>query len=298
VAVKVKLISGLGNQLFQLAFGLSVAAARGAELQLETSFYADPRRSIELGEYRGDAPFFEAHAPLGNIGARRGRTPANPASDTAFYEPVHHGFIDPLKVPLDKILIGYWQNERYPLSVRTTLLQRAADVDRSLSGAAKDALSEIKGHESVAIHVRRGDYLEPKAQKRFGLCFNGYFRRAVAAVERRARKRGIVASQLTYFVFSDSPELVPNVISLPPGSIMVSGQGLAAREELALMRSAKHNIISNSTFGWWGAWLNESPTKIVVRPVPWYAETDPTGFVPPGWLAVPKVRRRWLSRFR
>jgi hypothetical protein len=146
--------------------------------------------------------------------------------------------------------------------------------------------------------VRRGDYLEPKAQKRFGLCFNGYFRRAVAAVERRARKRGIVASQLTYFVFSDSPELVPNVISLPPGSIMVSGQGLAAREELALMRSAKHNIISNSTFGWWGAWLNESPTKIIVRPVPWYAETDPTGFVPPGWLAVPKVRRRWLSRFR
>jgi hypothetical protein len=287
----------LGNQLFQLAFGLSVAAAHGAALQLETSYYsAKSRRSIELGEYRGDATFFEERSPIDPIG--KPPIEDSPTSGGLYYQPFRYRFLDPLEVPSDKLLIGYWQSERYPLSVRPTLLQRAADVDRSLSGAAKDALAEIRDCESVAIHVRRGDYLEKKQRKDRGLCANSYFRRAVATVEERVRERGLDESRLTYFVFTDSPELVRSKVALPRGSVMVSGRGLAAREELALMRAASHNIVSNSTFSWWGAWLNESPAKIVVRPVPWDATTDRTGFVPEQWLGVPKERRGWLALFR
>jgi hypothetical protein len=64
------------------------------------------------------------------------------------------------------------------------------------------------------------------------------------------------------------------------------------------MRAAKHNIISNSTFSWWGAWLNQSPDKIVIRPTPWYSGMDPTGFAPASWLKVPKARRSLLARLR
>ena len=133
-----------------------------------------------------------------------------------------------------------------------------------LSAPAQKVSEVIDAVESVALHVRRGDYLkDQKTIARHGVCSQSYYQSAIDLV--LAEK-----PMAEFFVFSDDPKWVKAHLKLPPQCTYVSAVNIAAEEDLVLISGCKHQIIANSTFSWWGAWLNNSCDKIVVCPTPWF----------------------------
>lgn len=285
-----RLEGGLGNQMFQYAAGLRLAAARNTRLQLDLSGLDDPtirtRRSYELDTFavtaklaspsNVEAIVASSGGLLGQLAARWSRDRSRPAAVERTF-----GF-DPqvLLLPDGVCLRGYWQSERYfedvPDLVREELRFRSSAVGRNA-----ETLKEIAACNSVSLHVRRGDYMtDPAVYAMHGVCSIDYYQRAVAYIVDQI-------SNPTFFLFSDEPDWVRENLDLCASVRLVDYNGPAAgSEDLRLMSRCAHHIIANSTFSWWGAWLNPSPDKIVVAPKQWFADgaRDTSDLLPASWV--------------
>jgi len=137
---------------------------------------------------------------------------------------------------------------------------------------------QIKNTNSISIHIRRGDYLNNAAVE--NICTLTYYKNAIQEICKRV-------SCPTFFVFSnDIPWCKEN---LPfENAVFVTGNiGKDSYKDMQLMSYCKHNIIANSTFSWWGAWLNANPGKIVIAPDRWFNGVDGTrDIIPRGWIKV------------
>jgi hypothetical protein len=286
----VNLKGGVGNQMFQYAFGRKLALLNGDELKLET---AGLDRANAVGDiYRQFA--LDAFAIERNVAtAKEVRALKYPYGvfskgwrwfTARILRKTNAGY-DPraLTQTGDLFLDGYWQSPRYFADIRDTIL---ADFQlrTPLSPVVTAYQEQIESCPSVSIHVRRGDYAKnPRVQKEFGICTAAYYQLAIEQIESR------VAAPV-FFIFSDDIAWVKENVSLPSSAIYVQGPGLRDVEEMALMSMCKHNIIANSTFSWWGAWLNNNPDKIVIAPNPWY-ETIPYDeqLIPSSWTLLQKA---------
>lgn len=135
----------------------------------------------------------------------------------------------------------------------------------------------------VSIHVRRGDYAnDPRIRTEFGLCSETYYRSAMRHIEQQIPSP-------TYVVFSDDIEWVKKNLPLAETTLYVIDADLSDAEELVLMSLCCHHIIANSSFAWWGAWLDPKPDKIVIAPTPWFDTVpyDPS-LIPASWITLPK----------
>lgn len=156
---------------------------------------------------------------------------------------------------------GYWGDtkisKRYPAAVQAELRQvfsfSAADL-----AACGERIAEMQGRESVAVHVRRGDYVGTS----FDCLPEDYYERAIAYMEQQ------VASPRFYF-FSDDPAYVRERFHLPNMEVVEENRGTRSYRDLLLMSKCHHMICANSTFSYWGAWLIDHPGKIVISP-PWF----------------------------
>jgi hypothetical protein len=182
-----------------------------------------------------------------------------------------------LEAPTSTLLVGYWQSERYFESVEaqirvdfTFVLDRVR-IDEGL-------LDQIRSTPAVSIHIRRGDYV---LSERFELLPASYYQAAVAAIASRTGSPHL-------YVFSDDVLWCREHLELPFPTVFVERADGHPGGDLLLMSNCRHHVISNSTFGWWGAWLNPSREKIVVAPKRWFREParDPGDLVPAGWLQV------------
>lgn len=182
----------------------------------------------------------------------------------------------------DIYLDGYWQSPLYFEEIRNILLQELT-LAEPLSQAAAMYAKQIKDSHSVSLHVRRGDYINnPRVQKEFGLCTGDYYEKAIAHITAHV-------TNPTYFVFSDDIKWVRNNLLLGEQVVYVKDQNLTDTEELFLMSLCKHNIIANSSFSWWGAWLNQNNAKIVIAPTPWFNEQPcDKNLIPDSWIQLPK----------
>jgi hypothetical protein len=157
-----------------------------------------------------------------------------------------------------------------------------------LGEAAAAALAQIEeGRLPISVHVRRGDYLNPGTVEYHGILGETYYREALGRLE------ASVGKEAKLFVFSDDAAAAEQVLNFVPKSQLVHVRGDPERpwEDMALMARCRHHVIANSSFSWWGAWLNRSPDKIVVAPCAWFAPTElskrNTGdLYPPGWILV------------
>ncbi len=284
--VIVRMMGGLGNQLFQYAAGRTVALATGRELLLDTSAYReDPLRAYQLDRFaiaarplrRGDVPFFRLRrSRLGAILPRRARV-----------EIVREWF--PARVPVwpaapvddagTPYLIGYWQSERYFAAAADTI-RREVRVNAAPEGANARLLDDIAAGDAVAIHVRRGDYVSnPLATAYHGLCGLDYYRGAIRRLE-------ATVPQPHCFVFSDDLDWVRANLDTGHPTTWVGHNTDTPWEDLRLMAACRHCIVANSSFSWWGAWLGSWPGKQVIAPARWFrADHDGEGeIVPAGWL--------------
>lgn len=285
--ITIKLCGGLGNQLFQLALGLTFEG-RGRQVRYDLSaFESDPARRYLLDDFGFDLPKTSAENPT-------------------IIEPslLYHENILVLR---NAVLQGYWQNEKYfehlgPY-IRGMLFERVHLGDKTKELALKIA---ALGTSSCFVHIRRSDNLRPTSTLYHGLTEpnDPYYGRAIAIVKEKVETPH-------FFVFSDDPAYVeqtvqPGLISLTkvshnaPSFTERSDHNLDKNslgrevEDLYLMSLCHHAIIANSTFSWWGSWLNkrEGPelrNRIVTAPDPWYSsdQAGPTDIIPARWTKVP-----------
>lgn len=280
--VIVRLTGGLGNQLFQYALGRTLALRHGVPLALDLAAYtpANPR-VYELGDLAIAALTATAVqvAQIRGGGLARVADRLRPLHRRRWIRDARRSF-DPrvLRAGPRVYLQGFWQSPRYFETAegvlrRELVLRRPAGRTAELAGAAGAA-------NSVSVHVRRGDYAtDPGARRVHGLCPPAYYEEALALVASRHGTQHV-------FVFSDDVDWVRAHVRLPEPVTWVSGMGLSPAQELAVMSACRHHVISNSTFGWWGAWLDPRPAALVVAPRRWFADPTRTAgdLLSPAWV--------------
>ncbi|GAB4287702.1 MAG: alpha-1,2-fucosyltransferase [Roseovarius sp.] len=277
-----RLFGGTGNQLFQYAAGRALADRLGTELALDRRYVTRP------GAARGDCFVHFARARLaepprlppakmdGMLRYARwrlfGRCPRFHRERGPGFDP---GFFD---LPDDTYLHGYWQSWRYfgpdPARLRAELTMTTPLDAANAAMAARIAAAPV----AVSVHVRRGDYVGDGA---YAACHPAYYRAAVAHIA------GRVGQPLTCFVFSNDPAWARANLSLGGETVIVDLNDEAAGHfDLHLQSLCDHHIIANSTFSWWGAWLNPRPGRIVVAPRAWFGPGRPDNpdLCPPDWL--------------
>jgi len=151
-----------------------------------------------------------------------------------------------------------------------------------LSDSNKKILQTIKETNSISIHVRRGDYVEDKVTNAYhGVCNLEYYLEALKQLERRY-------DNLILFFFSDDIDWVKKKFSYLEQSKFFVENNINEKNwiDMCLMSSCKHNIIANSSFSWWGAWLNSNASKTVFAPKKWNynKELDISSLLPVEWI--------------
>jgi hypothetical protein len=278
----VKLGGGLGNQLFQYACGRSLSVKNSDILKLDIEAYtANNPRVYGLGRFN----IVENIARQEEI--RKLRLPYGFLSrcvrsfKARILRQFNIGFNPKiLELKGDIYLEGYWKNEKYFIDIEETI-RKEFTLRNPLSQAAQEIKGAIFDEACpVSLHVRRGDYVEVTGTLKYhGVCTPEYYRDALAYTSMR-----VPISRL--FIFSDDIEWVKNNMTFDFPVTFVSQADIPDYEELMLMSYCKHNIIANSTFSWWGAWLNMNEDKIIVVPKRWLAKTGTDYYeeIPLTWI--------------
>ncbi len=285
----VNLKGGIGNQLFQYALGRHLALKNNTELKLDISGLDKANKVGDI--YRPfDLDSFSIKATIANNDeVSKLKYPYGLLSKAwrwfSFKILKEKNLVfDPkvLKWSDNLYLDGYWQSPKYFDDIRETLLSELV-FNRILSTSAQDYLKQIETNNSIALHVRRGDYVKnPTVLKEFGICSNDYYTKAVKYISENV-------THPIFFVFSDDIEWVKENIHLPESTIYVKGPNMTAIEDLVLMSKCQHNIIANSSFSWWSAWLNNHSNKIVIAPTPWFDTIEyDKDLIPKSWIQIQK----------
>jgi len=272
---------GLGNQLFQYAAGRSLAARTGARLMMDGSRIRAPGGyRYVLGNFAIDAELVfgrEFGAAADSI-----RREAEDRLEFPIFR--EHSFdYDPRFETLvpPKILVGFWQSEKYFETVAETIRSEFQLISEA-DGENARWLDEVKRVSAVCVHVRRCDYVTTASAKTHGPCSMAYYANAMEHIRS-------VVRQPRFFVFSDDLDWVrENFVA--PDTVAVDANGPeAADQELRLMSACRHHIIANSSLSWWAAWLGEHESQIVIAPEPWFITGRPTpDLLPDRWLSLPR----------
>ncbi len=289
----VRIYGGLGNQMFQYAAARALAWRHRLELLLETSLAVKHRtRPYRLEVFRLSSQSRPPAATRWTLRAACSRRPlvrrlGKPLLRAAGLELVREArpyCLDPcpearasaLRAGRILCLDGYWQCPRYFAGAEERIRREFSFRDPP-DDANRTLLLQIASADAVSVHIRRGDYLNLKEQP---VLSPAYYQRAAALIAARLPRP-------RFFVFSDDFAWVRAKLRLPGTATFVEHNGEArAAEDLRLMSACRHHVIANSSFSWWGAWLNPAADKIVVAPKYWGRSPDshfPQLF-PPGWI--------------
>ena len=175
-------------------------------------------------------------------------------------------------------LDGFFQSPRYFEDIATLIRQEFRIREDQSMGVSKKA-AEMEELPSVGVHIRRGDFLNPKTAAYHGVLDASYYANAVGLMQEK-----IPGS--FFYIFSDDIDWVKDNLSLPAGTEFVSSFTKSPIEDFFLMTKCRHNIIANSSFSWWPAWLNNNPAKIVIAPKRWFADPniDTSDLIPSEWI--------------
>jgi hypothetical protein len=280
----VKLIGGLGNQMFQYALGRALSISHKVPLRLDISDFSSYvlHQGFELDRiFKGNIELATTCDLRDIIGWRSHKSLRSllfrpilrwSHGQRLIVEPHSHYWEGIKNLSTPCYLSGYWQSDRY-FSKYAPFIRDDFTFTQPFSGRNRDLAQEIGGKQSISLHIRRGDYVSnPKTLKTHGICSLEYYRLAVAYMAER------VVNPI-FYVFSDDPEWVRASLVLDYPMVFVdNNRGQDSFNDMHLMSLCKHNIIANSTFSWWAAWLNSNFEKIVITPREWlknpHAVTD------------------------
>jgi hypothetical protein len=273
--IRIVLLGRTGNNLFQYALGRTLAKKHGVPLVLDASWFnAEGWREvshflklpIHAKVVRDPTPCSRALLKL------TGRHRWSFCKFPFLIEKTDDHSFDPqfLNAPADCALFGYFQSWKYFSEIEDELrdeiirlLEIGCGQDARATVARASCPTSISQPESVAVHVRRGDFLKHPA---FQVCDNAYNRHAMD--DMRAR-----LGSPKFFIFSDDPSWCRSEMAGADVEIVDSGKSAAnPLHDLHLMSLASHHIIANSSYSWWAAWIGKKPGQHVILPERWFAK--------------------------
>ncbi len=285
----VKLQGGLGNQLFQYAAGLALAQRHHTSLKVDSSFLKQDakghytQRHLELPIF--NTTIQEAtETDLAQFNFTENKywrqfKKQFPNWFTTVVMNESQTNVEPsfFKLPANTYLNGYWQSETYFLEIRELLLQQLTIKLEYLKNIEHELTLIKSTSQSVAVHVRRGDYITLASANQFhGICDINYYQTAASQF----------SNAVTFFVFSDDLEWCKNNLNFKSTTHYIKSP--TAYTDFHLMSMCQHQIIANSSFSWWAAWLNKNSAKKIIAPQHWFADKalNTSDIYPSSWLKV------------
>jgi len=264
-----KMSGGLGNQLFQYGVGRMLANKLNTELYIDR-YNPSNKRPYGLSVFNITGTF----ASLNDIKKWTPKMVKEPHFN-------HYTKLDRMEGNIH--LEGYWQSYKYVESIRDILLEEL--TIKNNMRRQFELVNDIVSCNSVAVHFRRGDYAKDKHTHAYhGTCPMDYYRTAINRIEQSVENP-------KYFVFSDDVDWVRKKwpYSLVPEPRFASNYSeVKDYHDMQVMAKCKHNITANSSFSWWGAWLNRNPNKIVISPDQWFKNKEMQNkthdLIPPTWI--------------
>ena len=286
----VKIMFGLGNQMFQYAAAKSLAISLGKELYLDTSFYEIYKeRELNILQFPNicDGRINLAHSnekklvPLQHLIKSVNGTSKHVVIEKYHELPQHFNIYKSLPgLEKDIILLqGFFQNERY-FKKHENEIKRYFFKTLPMTHTA--LAEKIEQSESVSIHLRRGDYItDIKARNFYRECSLDYYLKCLKFLQKKT------STKLSLFFFSDDMDWVKK--SFPINSTWdityVNNCDQDPTTDMLLMSKCKHNVIANSTYSWWGAWLNNNKRKIICAPKTWFNQHPTGSLLPKNWYS-------------
>lgn len=272
--VIVQLIGGLGNQLFQYAAAKSLAIEKKKKLCIDVSQF----ENYKLHNYALN--HFDIVSNIYNKPNKYLRKISSFFQKSIYYKEVEFRYNkDLMNLNGDNIFLeGYFQSEKYFLKYEKEI-RKDFEIISPFKKITKEAIKQIQKVNSVSIHVRRGDYLTNPIHNTNK---EKYYKNALKLIENRIEDP-------VFFVFSDDMDWVKLNFSTKLKTVFIDfNDALTNFEDLKLMSSCKHNIIANSSFSWWGAWLNQNPNKIVIAPKQWFNDDSrySKDVIPTSWAKI------------
>lgn len=293
--IVVKLSGGLGNQLFQYSFGRYLSLKYNTELkfdvQLDINTSNFTPRLLGLSKFRVDMNF----ASLKEISRFKN-------FNSGFFSRVERKLIQ--KFPffnkkyiiektfdiLNKELLiddsyyeGYWQSEYYFKSI-IDVLRRDLQLNFDLNEENKRIADDILNSMSVSLHIRRGDYISVNSNSKiYSVCSLQYYHDAINLFKLKFERP-------VFYIFTDDIDWAKENFMGDIFNVIDINQD-NPHADMFLMSICKHNIIANSSFSWWGAWLNFNENKLVVAPKNWYIDKymnakAVSSLIPENWVVI------------
>ena len=304
-----KLLGGLGNQMFIYAFYRSLLYS-GIDCKIDVSWFEhfkmhngyELNRIFNLNLNIAGKKEIRKYADI-NVGlmyriksrilVRHTQLVFGGHKAITYYEEVYG---------MDNVYLdGFWQSQKYFKVIEDEIRRNFIFPDKEIkkNSALNDLETNIKHNiNSISLHVRRGDYLDKEivgiksvlrrillgrsqSPKLGEVCNSGYYTKAIEYVESKITKP-------FYYVFSDDIDWCKSNLCLPKGrhSFVDINKNENSYLDMYLMSQCNHNIIANSSFSWWGAWLNSNDDKIVIAPDRWFQDGYSGDIVPDNWVKV------------
>ena len=286
-----RLLGGLGNQMFQYAAACALATAKRDSLLLDLSGFEEYtlHNGYELRRVFMIDVEPASDAQIAQVIGWRANTLSKRILKRKLFsflrgahlavEPHFNHWPGLSRMPDQTYMMGYWQSEIY-FREFAPLIREQFRFRQPAQGQNVQIAESMSNGESVSVHVRRGDYIsDKKTQKILSVCSLDYYRNAFNHIAR-------VTQNPACYVFSDDIDWAKKNLTFLKNPVFIQhNRGVDSHLDMMLMSTCKHHIIANSTFSWWGAWLNPSPEKIVVAPANWFCDdTSDADLVPPQWL--------------
>lgn len=294
--IVVNLSGGLGNQMFQYAFGKRFALEYQTDLILDinqydsikgTKFNLDGVTNREYALNCFDLKpqlYTESHKrllfPENNLYSKVKFKLERILKRKALVFEQKNGFDDTIysRICNNTYAYGHWQSPLYFENIKSILVK-----EFSFNNIGETMWEyDIRQANSISVHIRRGDYVSsPSVNTVHGICSLDYYRQAIQRIEQ-------AINGAKFYIFSDDIDWCKANITWLPNSVFVENNDGPTHQDMYLMSICKHNIIANSTFSWWAAWLNQHKGKIVIGPQQWFRnhKASDLKIFPDEWMAI------------
>ncbi len=283
----VKIVGGLGNQMFQYAYAKALNS-KGYNVKLDISVFETYRLhggyqldkyniSLKVASSKETNKLYK-NSFLSKIAKRLSIQNGNLLEEKSLLYDERL-----VNIKDNKYITGYFQNERYFKEIREILLKEFTLKEQSTAYTQEISNVIMATKNSCSLHVRRGDFTNSTNISIHGTCTVEYYQKAIEYMKE-------YADSVKYFIFSDDIEWTKNNLKIENAVYIDSKEKRLPHEDIYLMSLCNHNIIANSSFSWWGAWSNDNKDKIVVAPKKWFINLklldQSRDIIPKSWIQI------------
>ncbi len=281
----VQTIGGLGNQMFQYAAARALAEINQTEVKLDVSGFQNYQlRNFDLFHFAVNAKVatqdeIDEVKAINSI--QRVHAFVTPYPNKKFYKQTYFHFDKRFfKLTSPVYIKGHFHSELFFSPVQN-LIRREFTFKNPLSSSIINLGNQLNKSNTVSLHVRRGDYKSNAALKYHGILPLDYYKKAISIIEQQHPNTSI-------YIFSDDSAWVQKNLQLSNATIVSGNLSQTHFDDLYLMSQCQHNIIANSSYSWWGAWLGTQKNKTVIAPKKWFDKgpKDTHDLFPDGWITI------------